>query len=100
VTAAGHRRAGKHSAFAPRGRCSGISARAARSAKKNSVDAVVADELLPLLAPVVTAPRPPVPLCVMRVGSVVIPVVSSPAVEECPVASAPSLGTQTQGSAV
>jgi hypothetical protein len=64
------------------------------------VDVAVADEFLPLLAPVVASLRPPVPLCMVRVGSVVIPVASSPVVEECPVASAPSLGTQTQGSTV
>jgi hypothetical protein len=99
VTAAGRRRVGKRSAVAPGGRCSGISAKAARSAEK-SAGAVVADEFPPLLAPVVAAPRPPVPLSEVQVGSVVVPLASSPAAEGCPVASASSLGTETQGSAM
>jgi hypothetical protein len=100
VTAAGRRRVGKRSAFAPGGRCSGISARAARSAEKKSAGAAVADEFLPLLAPVVAAPRPPVPLCEVRVGSVVVPFASLPVTEGCPVVSAPMLGTKTWESIV
>jgi hypothetical protein len=97
VTAAGRRRGGNRYAFAPGGRCAGISARAARSVEKKISGAMAADEFPPLPAPVVVAPCPPLPLCEVRVGSVMVPLTSSTVAEGYPVASAPMLGTEKRG---
>jgi hypothetical protein len=94
VAAAGRRRAGKQTAFAPGGQCSSFVARVAGSMEKKVPGAMEVDEFPPLPLPLVVDPLPPAPSREMWVGLVVVPLVGVPTFGGFLAAAAMSLVTE------
>jgi hypothetical protein len=97
VAPAGRRRGGKRAAFAPGGRCARFSARAASSLDLRSSVEPSACDFPPLPAPAVSGACSPVSGREFLVGSLSIPVLSSPEPVAAQVTAAPELGSEEMG---